>query len=113
MVLLKDTFAISPFANAVLFVTAASSPVTAISISDQTLDLSDEAVTGKAVTVTLTPDGATSDIDFISNDETLFTVTKISNTSIKLFPKKTGTGGVLTAVADNGKTTTADVTVQA
>ena len=108
-----DTFAISPFANAVILATAASSPVTAISISDQTLDLSDEGTTGKAVTVTLTPDGATSDIDFISSDTSLFTVTKVSNTSIKLFPKKTGTGGVLTAVADNGITTEADVTVQA
>ena len=108
-----DTFAISPFANAVIIATAASSPVTAISISDQTLDLSDEASTGKTVTVTLTPNGATSDIDFISSDTTLFTVEKISNTSIKLYPKKTGTGGVLTAVADNGKSTTADVTVQA
>lgn len=108
-----DTFAISPFANAVIFATAASSPVTAISISDQTLDLSDEGTTGKSVTVTLTPDGATSDIDFVSSDTSLFTVTKVSNTSIKLYPKKTGTGGVLTATADNGVTTTADVTVQA
>jgi len=107
-----DTFAISPFANAVILATAASSPVTAISISDQTLDLSDEATTGKAVTVTLTPNGATSDIDFISSDEDVFTVEKISNTSIKLYPKATGTGE-LTAVADNGKTTTADITVQA
>ena len=102
----------NPFANAVILATAASSPVTAISISDQTLDLSDEATTGKAVTVTLTPNGATSDIDFISSDEDVFTVEKISNTSIKLYPKATGTGE-LTAVADNGKTTTADVTVQA
>ena len=108
-----DTFAISPFANAVIFATAASKPVTAISISDQTLDLSDEATTGKSVTVTLTPSGATSDIDFVSSDTTLFTVEKVSNTSIKLYPKKTGTGGVLTATADNGISTTADVTVQA
>ena len=108
-----DTFAISPFANAVIFATAASVPATAISISDQTLDLSDEATTGKSVTVTLTPNGATSDIDFISSDTSLFTVEKVSNTSIKLYPKKTGTGGVLTATADNGVTTEADITVQA
>ena len=107
-----DTFAISPFANAVILATAASAPVTDISISDVTLDLSDEATTGKAVTVTLTPEGATSDIDFISSDTSVFTVTKVSNTSIKLYPKKVGTG-VLTAVADNGETTEADVTVQA
>ncbi len=107
-----DTFAISPFANAVILATAASAPVTDISISDVTLDLSDEASTGKAVTVTLTPEGATSDIDFISSDTSVFTVTKVSNTSIKLYPKKVGTG-VLTAVADNGETTEADVTVQA
>lgn len=107
-----DTFAISPFANAVIFATAASTPVTDISISDTTLDLSDEATTGKSVSVTLTPNGATSDIDFISSDTSVFTVTKVSNTSIKLYPKKVGTG-VLTAVADNGETTEADITVQA
>ena len=107
-----DTFAISPFANAVILATAESAPVTAISISDQTLDLSDDAAAGKSVTVTLTPNGATSDIDFISSDETVFTVEKVSNTSIKLYPKAVGTG-VLTAVADNGISTEADITVQA
>lgn len=107
-----DTFAISPFANAVILATADSAPVTAISISDTTLDLSDDAAAGKSVTVTLTPEGATSDIDFISSDETVFTVEKVSNTSIKLYPKAVGTG-VLTAVADNGVSTEADITVQA
>ena len=107
-----DTFAISPFANAVILATAASDPVTAISISDTTLDLSDEAVTGKSVSVTLTPNGATSDIDFVSSDSSVFTVEKVSNTSVKLYPKKTGTG-VLNATADNGVTTEADITVQA
>ena len=103
-----DTFAISPFANAVILATAASKPVTAISISD----VSATVGTDETVTVTLTPDGATSDIDFISSDEDVFTVTKISNTSIKVHPVAAGEA-VLTAVADNGKTTTADVTVTA
>ena len=103
-----DTFAISPFANAVILATGDSKPVTAISISDVTATVG----TDETVTVTLTPNGATSDIDFISSDEDVFTITKISNTSIKVHPVAAGTGEI-TAVADNGVTTTADVTVSA
>ena len=103
-----DTFAISPFANAVILATAESTPVESMSISDVTATVG----TDETVTVTLTPNGATSDIDFVSSDEEVFTVTKISNTSVKVHPVAAGTGE-LTAVADNGVTTTADVTVSA
>ena len=101
-----DTFAISPFANAVILATAESTPVESISISDVSATLG----TDETVTVTLTPNGATSDIDFVSSKETVFTITKISNTSIKVTPVGVGTA-TLTAVADNGVTTTATVTV--
>ena len=101
-----DTFAISPFANAVILATAESVPVTKIEISDVSATLG----TDETVTVTLTPNGATSDIDFVSSDEEVFTISKISNTSIKVVPTGVGTA-TLTATSDNGVTTTADVTV--
>ena len=104
-----DTFAISPFANAVIFATGASKPVTAIAISDQSLDTVTDA-SGKTVSVTLTPADATSDIDYISSDEDVFTVTKLANNSIKLIPVDDGEA-TLTAVADNGVTKEATVTV--
>lgn len=103
-----STFAISPFANAVCLTTEAPVPVESITISDVTATVG----TDETVTVTLSPVGATSDIAFSSSDEEVFTVTKISNTSVKVIPVSAGTG-VLTALAENGVSTTADVTVSA
>ena len=102
------TFAVCPFANAVCLTTEAPKPVTAISISDQSAVVG----TDKTVSVTLTPADATSDIEFSSSDEAVFTVTKISNSSVKVHPVAAGTG-VLTALAENGVDADADVTVTA
>lgn len=100
------TFAICPFANAVVLATEQPIPVTAIAMSD----VSATVGTDETVTLTLTPANATSDITFSSSDEEVFTVTKVSNTSATITPVAAGEG-VLTALAENGVKKTADVTV--
>lgn len=103
------TFAVCPFANAVCLTTEQVIPATAISLPDTT-----SAVVGtdKSVTLTLTPSDATSDIEFSSSDPAVFTVTKVSNTSVKVVPVAAGTG-TLKAVSENGKSDTSAVTVTA
>ena len=100
------TFAVCPFANAVCLTTEEVVPVTAISIDDVSATLGADST----VSVSLTPDDATSDISFSSSNTAVFTVTKVSNTSVKVSPVAVGEG-VLTAIAENGVKTTADVTV--
>lgn len=102
------TFAICPFANAVVLATEQPVPLTKIEISD----VSATVGTDESVSVTLTPANATTDITFTSSDEEVFTITKVSNSSIKVVPVAAGSG-VLTATGENGVYTTADVTVSA
>ena len=101
------TFAISPFANAVVLATEQPIPATAIALPDT---VSAVVGTDSSVTLTLTPANATSDITFTSSDEEVFTVTKVSNTSVKVVPVAAGTG-TLTAVSENGLSDTSAVTV--
>lgn len=100
------TYAICPFANAVMLVTSASKPVTAITGSDVSV-VEDATAT---FTVTLTPANATSEISYVSSDETIFTVEKATNTTATVTGVKAGTAE-LTAIADNGVKKTVDVTV--
>lgn len=103
-----QTYAICPFANAVCLATTEPKPATAISVSDLSTTL---VVDGTAdVTVTITPNDATTDITFVSGDETVFTVTKNSNTSATLTGVSVGES-VLTVLSDNGlkKTKTVEV----
>ena len=97
-----QTYAICPFANAVVLATAQPKPATAISVSD--VSVVKDATAN--VTVTLTPTDATSDLTFISGDETVFTV---STTGV-VTGVSAGTG-TLTVKTDNGLTDTATVTV--
>lgn len=101
------TFAICPFANAVVLATEQPIPATAISLPSTT---SATVGTNASVTLTLTPANATSDITFSSSDEEVFTVTKVSNTSVTVVPVAAGTG-TLTALSENGKKSTSAVTV--
>ena len=97
-----QTYAICPFANAVVFATAQPKPATAISVSD--VSVAKDATAN--VTVTLTPSDATTELEFISGNETVFTV---SSTGVV-----TGVGagsGTLTVKTDNGLSDTATVTV--
>ena len=100
------TFAVCPFANCVYLVTEAPIPVESISIDDVSATLGADST----VSVTLTPDDATSDISFSSSNTAVFTVTKVSNTSVKVTPVAVGSG-TLTAISENGKKGTATVTV--
>ena len=97
-----QTYAICPFANAVVLATQKPKPATAISASDVSV------VKGATanVTVTLTPSDATSDLTFISGDETVFTV---SSTGV-VTGVSAGTG-TLTVKTDNDLSDTATVTV--
>ena len=97
-----QTYAICPFANAVVLATAQPKPATAISVSD--VSVVKDATAN--VTVTLTPADATSDLTFISGDEKVFTV---STTGV-VTGVSAGTG-TLTVKTDNGLTDTATVTV--
>lgn len=96
------TFAICPFANAVVLATAQPKPATAISVSDVSV-AKDATAT---VTVTLTPSDATTDLTYLSGNETVFTISPLGVV--------TGVGvgsGTLTVKTDNGLSDTATVTV--
>lgn len=96
------TFAICPFANAVVLASALPKPATAISVSDVSVEK--DATT--TVTVTLTPSDATTDLTYLSDNETVFTVSPLGVV--------TGVGagtGTLTVKTDNGLSDTATVTV--
>lgn len=99
-----QTYAICPFANAIVFATAQPKPATAISVAD--VSVVEDATAN--VTVTLTPADATSELTFTSGDETVFTV---SSTGI-VTGVSAGTG-TLTVETDNGLSDTATVTVTA
>ena len=97
-----QTYAICPFANAVVFATAQPKPATAISVAN--VNVAKDATAN--VTVTLTPSDATSELEFISGNETVFTV---SATGV-VTGVSAGTG-TLTVKTDNGLSDTATVTV--
>ena len=97
-----QTYAICPFANAVVFATAQPKPASAINVSD--VSVVEDATAN--VTVTLTPSDATSELTFISGDEKVFTV---SSTGV-VTGVSAGTG-TLTVKTDNGLSDTATVTV--
>lgn len=99
-----QTYAICPFANSVVLATKQPKPATAISVNDVSVV---ENATAN-VTVTLTPSDATTELDFISGDETVFTV---SNEGVVTGVSE-GTG-TLTVKTDNGLSDTATVTVTA
>lgn len=99
-----QTYAICPFANAVVFATAQPKPATAISVSN--VSVVKDATAN--VTVTLTPTDATTELEFISGNETVFTVS--SKGVVTGVSAGTGT---LTVKTDNGLSDTATVTVTA
>lgn len=99
-----QTYAICPFANAIVFATAQPKPATAISVAD--VSVVEDATAN--VTVTLTPANATSELEFISGDESVFTVSPLGVVT----GVSAGTG-TLTVNTDNGLSDTATVTVTA
>lgn len=107
-----QTYAICPFANAVILATEMPNPATNIALSEDTYttSLATDKANGKAFTVTITPSGATTDVEFESSNDGVFTVSKTDNTNGKIMPVSAG-NGTLTARSDNGLTDTATVTV--
>ena len=107
-----QTYAICPFANAVILATEMPNPATNIALSEDTYtaSLATDKANGKAFTVTITPTGATTDVEFESSNDGVFTVSKTDNTNGKIMPVSAGSG-TLTARSDNGLTDTATVTV--
>lgn len=105
------TYAICPFANAVMFVSELPTPVESMNIATNPVNVTGIGTTSD-VTVTLNPSGATSDIEFSSDNELVFTVTKTNNTTAKV--KATGVGTAnLKALSDNGKSASTVVSVTA
>lgn len=107
-----QTYAICPFANAVILATEMPNPARNIALSEDsyTSSLASDKTNGTAFTVTITPSGATTDIEFESSNDGVFTVSKTDNTNGKIMPVAAGSG-TLTARSDNGLTDTATVTV--
>jgi len=97
-----QTYAICPFANAICLATSEPKPATAISVADASVVV--DATT--SASVTLTPADATTDLRYVSSDETVFTV---SDAGV-ITGVSAGTG-TLTVYTDNGLSATATVTV--
>ena len=76
-----STYAISPFANAVVLATAEPKQIESITIPTvDTLTVGEPV----EVTITISPADATSNVIYSSSDEGVFTVRKISNTKVEL-----------------------------
>lgn len=103
-----NTFAISPFANAVVLATAKPIPATKIELDASSY--SGAVGTDIPFTVTLTPSTSTTDVEFDSSDSAVFTVEKISNTSGNIIPVADGTAE-LQITSDNGLDDSAPVTI--
>lgn len=104
------TFAICPFANAVILATEQPNPATEITFASESVDLTGIG-SQEDVVLTITPSGATTDIEYYSSDTSIFTIEKTDNTNSKV--TATGVGSAtLTAQSDNGlkATTTVNVT---
>lgn len=108
-----STFAICPFANAVVLATEEPVPATNIAFgsASTTLNLSSEPKNA-TLEVTLTPSTATTDVEYTSSDPLVFTARKDANNKVTITAVAEGSGK-LTAKTDNGLTASIDVTVNA
>ena len=104
------TFAICPFANAVVLATEQPTPATQIQFTESTISATKN--TPKAVALTITPSGATTDVEFSTEDESVATVTKTDNKNCSVTGLKEG-NTTLNAKSDNGLTATATIQVAA
>lgn len=107
-----QTYAICPFANAVCLATEKPVPAESIEIGDGSeieLDLADEP-SYETLEITLTPSGATSNVEYSTSNPSVFTVTKVDDKHVTVTPVEVGEAK-LTATTDNGLSATVDVTV--
>ena len=106
-----QTYAICPFANAVVLATEEPVQATSISISDTPIEIDMTSTpTGETLDVTIVPENATTDVEYSSSNTQVFTVTKNSNKSVSITPVDEGTG-TLNAKTDNGLSASATVNV--
>lgn len=103
------TFAISPFANAVILAKSEPVPATDISVPATTNAVIGEDTT---VTVTVTPDNASDIINFESANPQVFTVTKTGSNTAIVTGQSAGTAN-LNVSTESGLTKTSAVTVTA
>lgn len=101
------TFAISPFANAVILATAQPTKATAVSVEST---YSGTIGNDTTVTVTVTPNNATSYIKFESSNPQVFTVTKTGDKTAVITGQSAGSGTLKVETAD-GVNDTATVTI--
>lgn len=105
------TYAICPFANAVVLATEEPTPATAVAFSSSSVELNlNDSPAYKTLEITVTPTNSTDNIEFTSSKPEVFTVTKVDDTHVTLTPMSAGTGTV-TATASSGQKGTATVTV--
>ena len=105
------TYAICPFANAVVLATKEPTPATAVAFGTDSVQLNlNDSPAYKTLEITVTPTDSTDNIEFTSSKPEIFTVTKVDNTHVTLTPISVGTGTV-TATASSGQKDTATVTV--
>lgn len=104
-----NTFAISPFANAVALVTEEPVPATNIAFNDES-----KTITGteqeETLNLTLTPAEATTDVEFIIDDTSIAEVVKVDNKSCKVTSKGEGET-TITAITDNNLSDEITITV--
>lgn len=105
------TYAICPFANAVVLATEEPTPATAVAFGTSSVELNlNNSPAYKTLEITVTPTNSTDNIEFTSSKPEVFTVTKVDDTHVTLTPMSAGTGTV-TATASSGQKGTATVTV--
>lgn len=105
------TYAICPFANAVVLATENPTPATAVAFGTDSVQLNLNASPAyETLEITVTPANSTDNIEFTSSKPEVFTVTKVDNTHVTLTPMSEGSGTV-TATASSGQKDTATVTV--
>ena len=106
-----QTYAICPFANAVVFATAKPKPATAISMSSSNIVGASVGDTSTG-SVTLTPADATSDVSYkSSNDGVATIVADSSNQKAYTITAKSLGDATLTAFTDSGKETSITISV--
>ncbi len=102
------TYAICPFANAVVLAKANPTELTSITapVNDVELDVGEST----EVTFTLNPANADTIINYESSNPLVFTVTKVANNKVEVVALTEGTGKI-TATSTNGKTAEANVVI--
>ena len=105
-----QTYAICPFANAVILATAKPKPATAISMSTSNIVGAEVGDTENG-TVTLTPADSTSNVSYKSSNDGVATIEKGANEKAYVITAKSLGDAELTAYTDTGKSKTITISV--